>query len=112
MAPASEPIHAASSHEWAPNIKQPTTTHLSATPKLFFTLLLSKIACQAPKPTPSKQDKTFAKVVFSYGQSDIIELEIKKAPATVGAFSVSNTSTASKSFTGTNLAASPMVANI
>ncbi len=30
--------------------KHPATTHLSATPKLFFTLLLSKIACQAPKP--------------------------------------------------------------
>jgi hypothetical protein len=51
-------------------------------------------------------------VVFSYGQSYIIELEIKKAPATAGAFSVSSTSTASKSFAGTNLAVSPMVAHI
>jgi hypothetical protein len=51
-------------------------------------------------------------VVFSYGQSYIIELEIKKAPATAGAFSVLETATASKSFTGRNLAASPMIANI
>jgi hypothetical protein len=49
-------------------------------------------------------------VVFSYAQSSIIELEIKKAPATAGAFSIFNASTASKSFAGTILAVSPMVA--
>jgi hypothetical protein len=31
--------------------KSPVFTHQSRTPKLFFTLLLSKIACQAPKLT-------------------------------------------------------------
>jgi hypothetical protein len=35
-----------------------------------------------------QKDKSFCKVIFSYGQSYIIELEIKKAPATAGAFSV------------------------
>jgi len=40
----------------------------------------------------------------------IIEIEIKKAPATAGAFSVSSTSTASKSFIDNILAVSPMIA--
>jgi hypothetical protein len=92
------------------------STNLPNTPKLFFTLLLSKIACQAPKrpKTPqhtlNKQDKTFPKVVFSYGQSGIIKLEIEKAPAPAGAFSVSSTIHASKSFISNILAVSPMVA--
>jgi hypothetical protein len=49
-------------------------------------------------------------VIFSYGQSYIIEIEIKKAPAHAGAFSVSNTDAASKSFAGNILAVSQMVA--
>ena len=32
-------------------IKSTLFTHQFARPKLFFTLLLSKIACQAPQPT-------------------------------------------------------------
>jgi hypothetical protein len=51
-------------------------------------------------------------VVFSYGQSGTIKLEIKKAPATAGAFAVSKQTATSKSFAGTNLAVSPMVARI
>jgi hypothetical protein len=51
-------------------------------------------------------------VIFSYDQSYIIELEIKKAPATAGAFSASNQAAAGKSFAGKNLAVSPMVARI
>ena len=96
--------------------KSPLSTPQSANPKLFFTLLLSKIACQAPKPaknpqhTLSKQHKTFPKVVFSYDQSGTIKLEIEKAPATAGAFSVPDTVRASKSFIGNILAVSPMVA--
>jgi hypothetical protein len=34
-----------------PDHKSPISKPQSHTPKLFFTLLLSKIACQAPKPT-------------------------------------------------------------
>jgi hypothetical protein len=92
----------------------PLFTHLSRTPKLFFANLLSKIACQAPQHlkspqlTPSKQDKTFPKVVFSYAQSDTIKLEIEKAPEPAGAFSVPETSRVSKSFIGNILAVSPM----
>ena len=37
-------------HLYGPH-KSPMLTPQSHTPKLFFTLLLSKIACQAPKPT-------------------------------------------------------------
>jgi hypothetical protein len=62
-------------------------TPQSHTPKLFFTFLLSKIACQAPKPTKnpvtqaSSTDKTLAKVIFSYGQSGKIEIEEKNKQA-------------------------------
>jgi hypothetical protein len=59
---------------------------------------------------PINKIKTFPKAVFSYGQSCTIKLEIKKAPATAGAFSVPHTRNASKSFADRNLAISPMVA--
>jgi hypothetical protein len=50
------------------------------------------------------------KVIFSYAQSDIIELEIRKAPATAGALSSLKQATAGKSFAGTILAVSPLLA--
>jgi hypothetical protein len=49
-------------------------------------------------------------VIFSYAPSSIIELEIKKALATAGAFLSLALLAARKSFAGKNLAVSLMVA--
>jgi hypothetical protein len=63
-------------------------------------------------PNSINKIKTFPKAVFSYGQSCTIKLEIKKAPATARAFSVSKQTVVCKSFADRILAVSPMVARI
>ena len=49
-------------------------------------------------------------MVFSYGQSGTIKLEIKKAPARAGAFSAPRRRSVTKSFIYNILAVSPMIA--